>query len=173
MLMHHFQSAFLGIDVCFFLTLPSLTAPRADAQTRGPTAIVSQNRVLAEAEVAIVIAGEKNDEVEVTTATVHEDEAKNGEVTNEDATTAGTETKEESEVGARTDEAETRTEKGGAEVAIETERGDEVLIVKNRVEEITGKRKEAERKTGHAAVERENKTINTAQAALQFQMYRA
>ncbi|KAJ7339507.1 hypothetical protein OS493_005905 [Desmophyllum pertusum] len=75
-------------------------SPRADAQTRGPTAIVSQNRVLAEAEVAIVIAGEKNDEVEVTTATVHEDEAKNGEVTNEDATTAGTETKEESEVGA-------------------------------------------------------------------------
>lgn len=128
------------------------TAPQADAMRR-PTAIVNQNHVVAEAEVAIVTAGEKNDEVGVTTATVHEGEVGNVGVTNEDATTAGTEIegKNEAGAGARADEAGTRTEKDEAEVEIETERGDEVLIVMNRGEEVTGTRKEVERKTGHAA----------------------
>lgn len=132
---------------------------------RRPTAIVIQNHVVAEAEVAIVIAGGKSDEVEVVTGTVHDDEAKNVGVTNEGATTAGTETEgeneAEAEAEARTGEAETKTEKDAAEVAIETERGDEVLIVANLEEEVTETRKEAERRTGHAVDERHRKTVKT------------
>lgn len=130
---------------------------------RRPTAIVIQNHVVAEAEVAIVIAGGKSDEVEVVTGTVHDDEAKNVGVTNEGATTAGTETEgeNEAEAEARTGEAETKTEKDAAEVAIETERGDEVLIVMNLEEEVTETRKEAERRTGHAVDERHRKTVKT------------
>lgn len=135
-------------------------APQADAMVRRPTAIVIQNHVVAEAEVAIVIVivivGGKNDEVEVLTGTVHEDEAKNVGVTNEGVTTAGTETKgeNEAEVEARTGVAETMTEKDAAEVAIETERGDEVLIEMNLEEEVTETRKKTERKTDHAVDER-------------------
>jgi len=135
-------------------------APQADAMVRRPTAIVIQNHVVAEAEVAIVIVivivGGKNDEVEVLTGTVHEDEAKNVGVTNEGVTTAGTETKGENkaEAEARTGVAETKTEKDAAEVAIETERGDEVLIVMNLEEEVTETRKKTERRTDHAVDER-------------------
>lgn len=137
-------------------------APQADAMVRRPTAIVIQNHVVAEAEVAIVIVivivivGGKSDEVEVLTGTVHDDEAKNVGVTNEDVTTAGTETKgeNEAEVEARTGVAETMTEKDAAEVAIETERGDEVLIEMNLEEEVTETRKKTERKTDHAVDER-------------------
>lgn len=79
--------------------------------------------------------------VEVLTGTVH-DEAKNAGVTNEGVTTAGTETRGENEAEARTGEAETKTEKDAAEVAIETESGDEVLIVINLEGEVTETKKE-------------------------------
>lgn len=128
-------------------------APQADAMVSRPTAIVIQNHVVAEAEVAIVIAGGKS--VEVLTGTVHDEEAKNVGVTNEGVTTAGTKTKGENEAEARTGEAETKTEKDAAEVAIETESGDEVLIVINLEEEVT------ERRTGHVVDERLYKTVKT------------
>lgn len=125
-----------------------------------PTAIVIQNHVVAEAEVAIVIVivGGKSDEVEVLTGIVHDDEAKNVGVTNEGVTTAGTETKgeneAEAEAEARTGVAETKTEKDAVEVAIETERGDEVLIEMNLEEEVTETRKKTERRTDHAVDKR-------------------
>lgn len=121
---------------------------------RRPTAIVIQNHVVAEAEVAIV--GGKSDEVEVLTGTVHDDEVKNVGVTNEGVTTAGTETKgeNEAEAEARTGVAETKTEKDAVEVAIETERGDEVLIEMNLEEEVTETRKKTERRTDHAVDKR-------------------
>ena len=148
---------YVCINVCVFLSrfLHFCLAPQADAKVRRRKAIVMQNHVVAEAQVAMVIAAEINDEVGVTTAAVHEDEAKNVRVTSENATTAVTEIERENEAGARTDEAGTRTEKDEAEVEIETERGDEVLIVMNREEEATGTRKEVETRTGHAADETE------------------
>lgn len=145
-----------------FLVLYFYTAPQADAMVRLPTAIVIQNHGVAEAEVAIVIAGGKS--VEVLTGTVHDDEAKNVGVTNEGVTTAGTETKGENEAEARTGEAETKTEKDAAEVAIEIESGDEVLIVINLEEEVTETRKKTERRTGHVVDEdycRLCKTVKT------------
>ena len=153
------DNVFLGTEIYFLLTLHFFTAPQADAMVRRSTTIVIQNHVVAEAEVVIVIAGGKSDEVEVMTVTVHDDEAKNVGVTNEGATTAGTETEGENEAEARTGEAETKTENDAAEVAIETERGDEVLIVMNLEEQVTETRKEAERRTGHAADERHCKTV--------------
>ena len=130
---------------------------------RLPTVIVIQNHVVAEAEVVIVIAGEKS--VEVLTGTVHDDEAKNVGVTNEGVTTAGKETKgeNEAEAEARTGEAETKTEKDAAEVAIETESGDEVLIVINLEEEVTETRKKTERRTGHVVDERLKKLLRQYQ----------
>ena len=134
---------------------------------RRPTAIVIQNNVVAEAEVAIVIviAGGKSDELEVLTGTVHDDEAKNVGVTNGGGTRAGTVIELENEAEVRTGEAETKTEKDAAEVAIETERGDEVLIVMNPEEEVTETRKKAERTTGHAVDERHDKTVNRPSSA--------
>lgn len=142
---------------------------------RRPTAIVIQNHV--EAEVAIVIAVGKSDEVEVLTGKVHDDEAKNVGVTNEGATTAGTETKGENEAEARPGEAETKTEKDAAEVAIETERGDEVLIVMNLEEEATETRKKTERRTGHAVDKDFSKLLDSACASsfactIQLHMHR-
>ena len=153
----------LGIERCFFLTLYFYTAPPSDAMVRLPTVIVIQNHVVAEAEVVIVIAGEKS--VEVLTGTVHDDEAKNVGVTNEGVTTAGKETKgeNEAEAEARTGEAETKTEKDAAEVAIETESGDEVLIVINLEEEVTETRKKTERRTGHVVDERLKKLLRQYQ----------
>lgn len=97
--------------------------------------------------------------VEVLTGTVH-DEAKNAGVTNEGVTTARTETKGENEAEARTGEAETKTE-DAAEVAIETESGDEVLIVINLEGEVTETRKKTERRTGHVVDKRLCKTVKT------------
>lgn len=105
-----------------------------------------------------MIAGGKS--VEVLTGTVH-DEAKNAGVTNEGVTTAGTETRGENEAEARTGEAETMTEKNAAEVAIETESGDEVLIVINLEGEVTETRKKTERRTGHVVDKRLCKTVKT------------
>lgn len=135
------------------LFLHFCVAPQADTKVRRRKAIVIQNHVVAEAEVAMVIAAKKNDEVGVTNATVQEDEAKNVGVTNENATTAVTEIEGENEAEARRDEAGTRTEKDEAEVEIESEREDEVLIVMIREEEATGTRKKVETRTGHAADE--------------------
>lgn len=156
---------FLGREIYLFFTLHFFTVPQADAMVRRPTAIVIQNHVVAEAKVAIVIAGGKSDEVEVLIGIVHDDEVKNVGVTNEGATTAGTGTEGENEAGveALTGEAETKTEKDAAEVAIETERGDEVLIVMNREEEVTETKKKVERRTGHVVDERLCKTVITAQ----------
>lgn len=142
-----------------------MKVPQADAMVKRPTAIVIQNHVVAEAKVAIVIAGGKSDEVEVLTGIVHDVEAKNVGVTNEGKTTVGTETEGENEVGveALAGEAETKTEKDAAEVAIETERGDEVLIVMNREEEVTETKKKVERRTGHVVDERLCKTVITVQ----------
>lgn len=102
-----------------------------------------------------MIVDAKKDEVEVSIVTVRENEAGNAEVTNEDATTAGTKIEKRSGAGAgaRAGEVETTTEKEEAEVAIKTEKGDEVLIVKSRGEEVAGKKREAERMKGHAADE--------------------
>jgi len=126
-----------------------------------------------------VITVGKSDEVEVLTGTVHDDEAKNVGVTNEGATTAGTETKgeNEAEAEARPGEAETKTEKDAAEVAIETERGDEVLIVMNLEEEATETRKKTERRTGHAVDKDFSKLLDSACASsfactIQHHMYR-
>ena len=153
----------LVLKDAFFFSLPYFyTAPQADAMVNRPTAIVIQNHVVAEAEVAIVIAGGKS--VEVLTGTVHDDEAKNVVVTNEGVTTARKETKGENEAEARTGEAETKTEKDVAEVAIETESGDEVLIVINLEEEVTETRKKTERKTGHVVDERLCKAVKTVPA---------
>ena len=154
---------FLGSEIVFFHTLHFYTAPLADAMVKRPTAIVIQNHVEAEVAIVIVIviAGGKSDEVEVLIGTVHDDEAKNVGVTNEGATTAGTETKGENEAEARTSEAETKTEKDAAEVAIETERRDEVLIVMNLEEEVTETKKKTERRTGHAVDERLSETVKT------------
>ena len=129
---------------------------------RRPTAIVIQNHVVAEAKVAIVIAGGKSDEV--LTGTVHDDEAENVGVMNEGVTTAGTETEGENQAGAEAlaGEAKAKTEKDAAEVAIESGRGDEALIVMNREEEVIETRKKAERRTGHVVDKRHGKTVNTA-----------
>ena len=152
---------FLVLKVAFFLTLYFYTAPRADAIVSRPTAIVIRNHIVAEAEVAIVIADGKS--VEVLTETVHDDEAKNVGVTNEGVTTAGTETKGENqaEAEARTGEAETKTEKDAVEVAIETESGDEVLIVINLEVEVTETRRKTERRTGRVVDEGLYKTVKT------------
>ena len=147
----------------FFLTLHFYTAPPSDAMVRLPTAIVIQNQGVAEAEVEVAIVIAVGKSIEVLTGTVHGDEAKNGGVTNEGGTTARTETKGENEAEARTGEAETKTEKDAAEVAIETESGDEVLIVINLEEEVTETRKKT-RRTGHVVDEdycRLCKTVKT------------
>lgn len=147
-----------------------MKVPRADTMVRRPRAIVIQNHVVAEAKVAIVTAGGKSDKVEVLTGTVHDDEVKNVGVTNEGATTAGTGTEGENEAGveALTGEAETKTEKDAAEVAIETERGDEVLIVMNREEEVTETKKKVERRTGHVVDERLCKTVITVRSPVYY-----
>ena len=74
---------FLGREIDLFFTLHFFTVPQADGMVKRPTAIVIQNHVVAEAKVAIVIAGGKSDEVEVLTGIVHDVEAKNVGVTNE------------------------------------------------------------------------------------------
>lgn len=130
--------------------------------------------------IVIVIANGKKDEVEVEVevaiVTVREDEARNAEVTNEDAMKVKNVIEKRDGVGARVGEVGTTTEKEEAEVGIETERRDEVLIVKNREEEVVRKRKEAEK--GRAADEIHSKLlINITHmphaTAIYFQMYRS
>ena len=126
--------------------------------------------------IVIVIAHGKKDEVEVAIVTVREDEARNAEVMNEDAMKVKNVIEKRDGVGARVGEVGTTTEKEEAEVGIETERRDEVLIVKNREEEVVRKRKEAEK--GRAADEIHSKLlINITHmphaTAIYFQMYRS
>lgn len=144
--------------------------------------IFNENHVEVEVEVevaiviVIVIANGKKDEVEVAIVTVREDEARNAEVMNEDAMKVKNVIEKRDGVGARVGEVGTTTEKEEAEVGIETERRDEVLIVKNREEEVVRKRKEAEK--GRAADEIHSKLlINITHmphaTAIYFQMYRS
>lgn len=146
--------------------------------------IFNENHVEVEVEVevaiviviVIVIANGKKDEVEVAIVTVREDEARNAEVTNEDAMKVKNVIEKRDGVGARVGEVGTTTEKEEAEVGIETERRDEVLIAKNREEEVVRKRKEAEK--GRAADEIHSKLlINITHmphaTAIYFQMYRS
>lgn len=140
--------------------------------------IFNENHVEVEVEVAIVIviANGKKDEVEVAIVTVREDEARNAEVTNEDAMKVKNVIEKRGGVGARVGEVGTTTEKEEAEVGIETERRDEVLIVKNREEGVVRKRKGAEK--GRAADEIHAKLlINITHmphvTAIYFQMYRS
>ena len=132
--------------------------------------------------IVIVIANGKKDEVEVEVevevaiVTVREDEARNAEVTNEDAMKVKNVIEKRDGVGARVGEVGTTTEKEEAEVGIETERRDEVVIVKNREEEVVRKRKEAEK--GRAADEIHSKLLFNIThmphaTAIYFQMYRS
>lgn len=144
--------------------------------------IFNENHVEVEVEVevevaiVIVIANGKKDEVEVAIVTVREDEARNAEVTNEDAMKVKNVIEKRDGVGARVGEVGTTTEKEEAGVGIETERRDEVLIVKNREEEVVRKRKEAEK--GRAADEIHSKllikiTHMPHATAIYFRMYRS
>lgn len=140
--------------------------------------IFNENHVEVEVEVVIVIviANGKKDEVEVAIVTVREDEARNAEVMNEDAMKVKNVIEKRDGVGARVGEVGTTTEKEEAEVGIETERRDEVLIVKNREEEVVRKRKEVEK--GRAADEIHSKLlINITHmphaTAIYYQMYRS
>ena len=126
--------------------------------------------------IVIVIANGKKDEVEVVIVTVREDEAKNAEVMNEDAMKVKNVIEKRDGVGVRVGEVGTTTEKEEAEVGIETERRDEVLIVKNREEEVVRKRKEVEK--GRAADEIHSKLLFNIThmphtTAIYFQMYRS
>lgn len=158
----------------------AVKAPQRVVKTKRK--IINENHVEVEVEVevevaiVIVIANGKKDEVEVAIVTVREDEARNAEVTNEDAMKVKNVIEKRDGVGARVGEVGTTTEKEEAGVGIETERRDEVLIVKNREEEVVRKRKEAEK--GRAADELHSKLlINITRmphaTAIYFQMYRS
>lgn len=154
----------------------AVKAPQRVDKTKRKIFNENHVEVEVEVEVAIVIANGKKDEVEVAIVTVREDEARNAEVTNEDAMKVKNVIEKRDGVGARVGEVGTTTEKEEAEVGIETERRDEVLIAKNREEEVVRKRKEAEK--GRAADEIHSKLlINITHMphaiAIYFQMYRS
>lgn len=112
---------------------------------------MTEDRGHAEVEAEVEIGDEKDDEAAVVTATVPEGEAESAEVMSEDATIAGTETEKGDEVGARTDEIETTTEKDAVGVAIGIGRRGEVEIAMTREEETTKNIREVGRKIGRAA----------------------